>query len=49
MTKIEAQDIARRLNSLKSEVFAKVVRILPRDQDVILDKDNGWDVEVTVI
>ena len=47
MTNLEARDIAQRLNALDSPVVAIVVRILPRDQDVIVEGDNGWDVEVS--
>ena len=48
MTKQEAEDQALILNTHK-ELSAEVVRILPEDIDPIVEGDNGWDVEITVM
>ena len=45
MTQDEAMDLARRYNN-HDHTIAKVVRILPSEQDPIVPGDNGWDVEV---
>lgn len=46
MTKTEATEMANRLN-ITGEVFARVVRILPKAIDPPKPNDNGWDVLVT--
>ncbi len=56
MTHKEAQDMADRMNANSTgtngklePVSAAVVRILPNHVDPVVEGDNGWDVEVTVL
>ena len=45
----EAIEHARKNNASNNGTIAQVVRILPGHVDPVIDGDNGWDVEVTVL
>ena len=52
----EAMTLANKINANPNgtdgnldAVIAQVVRILPGHVDPVIDGDNGWDVEVTVL
>ena len=49
MTKNEAMEMAKRLNTPDATTISQVVRILPEEIDPVVDGDNGWDVETTIL
>jgi hypothetical protein len=49
MTKNEAMEMAKRLNTPDAKTISQVVRILPEEIDPVVDGDNGWDVETTIL
>lgn len=48
MTHDEAVDYAERVRAHDTIEKAEIIRILPEDEDPIIDGDGGWDVLVTV-
>lgn len=48
MTHDEAVDYAERVGAHDTIERTEIIRILPEDEDPIIDGDGGWDVLVTV-
>ena len=49
MRKDEAVTHAQKNNASNNGTIAQVVRILPSNVDPVIEGDNGWDVEITVL
>ena len=49
MRKDEATAMVDRLNTPDATTISQVVRILPNHVDPVVEGDNGWDVETTVL